>query len=744
MNSKAFPIFLSLGFIVLTYHGLAQDWSNPTEIYSDGSTTLLIQFRDGLRTCDGGPPANYQYIIRGSRKQYDLYVRWSIRYQDCKGKLWYRSEAVNLGGNNVQIGIPIWDRDYTIPALSVKGMPFDVKTFNRFPNQLPSGPLGSSPPDGILGESKSGKDPITLTVSGGSLLNGSEWVWYEGNCGKQKIGTGSSITVRPKINTTYYVRAVGLNDKTDCVSHHVSVQRTSIPPTNVSGKTNICKGDFTQLSVQGGVLGLDANWVWYKGNCDGEKIATGKTIRVEPSSAARYCVRAESPHNQTFPVFVDVKVFEESLPASTITTIADKCANQPVLLEVNGGQLAPDANWVWYKDKCGLNKIGSGEQITIKPQSSDDYFVRAEGNCNVTDCKSTYIRVKELSKEPYSISTSGVSVRGEPIKLEVNGGRTGSDANWVWYSESCGLGKPLGEGKKISITPRKSKTYFVRAEGLCNTTSCVKINLNPRPKHRVHPLYTPKTEDLYWNKFLQVGIGVGIEWSQFSTLATKTQQLFNGQVVNTDESVELNGLGISAEFAFHPYMKDVFGLGLIFRGTVGSSPEILNRSQPTVQSTNYFYSKLDARAVFTLGGRPIKFLCAYRNIIQMHDFREEQVNQDIVIAVDKLQARKEIATAGIRLAPYDRASNRRKRGFNFDLVYHLSRDYPWDWQKFNWSYSQLSDWSHGFGFGFWWHGVLKLQLDAFMFAELGTNTTTKNSKAPHISLSLIYNRNWFY
>ena len=63
-------------------------------------------------------------------------------------------------------------------------------------------------------------DPTTLTVIDGSLGTGASWEWYSGDCGgTTPVGSGSSITVfPPSLPTTYYVRAEGACNITDCAN----------------------------------------------------------------------------------------------------------------------------------------------------------------------------------------------------------------------------------------------------------------------------------------------------------------------------------------------------------------------------------------------------------------------------------------------------------------------------------------------------------------------------------------------
>ncbi|MFN5324783.1 MAG: choice-of-anchor tandem repeat GloVer-containing protein [Bacteroidota bacterium] len=52
-------------------------------------------------------------------------------------------------------------------------------------------------------------NPVTLTITSGSLNTSTNWTWYAGNCGGNPIGTGTSITVNQNTTTTYYVRGEG-------------------------------------------------------------------------------------------------------------------------------------------------------------------------------------------------------------------------------------------------------------------------------------------------------------------------------------------------------------------------------------------------------------------------------------------------------------------------------------------------------------------------------------------------------
>ena len=91
----------------------------------------------------------------------------------------------------------------------------------------------------------------------------------------------------------------------------------------------------------------------------------------------------------------------------------------------------------------------------------------------------------------YSTPPSGANASTNPIcednstTLNVEGGELGTGAEWHWYTGSCG-GTHIGTGSSIEVSPSTTTTYYVRAEGSCNTSATltcedVTVNVNPKP-----------------------------------------------------------------------------------------------------------------------------------------------------------------------------------------------------------------------------------------------------------------------
>jgi hypothetical protein len=156
----------------------------------------------------------------------------------------------------------------------------------------------------------------------------------------------------------------------------------------------------------------------------------------------------------------------------------------------NNITLQPEGNasvhydWYYYAGSCGGTLITHSQgNLVTQLDAATTYYVRGENACGVSECTSATATTLSLSTEASSISaTESTICSGEETTLTVVGGSLGANGNWRWYSGSCG-GTYLGSGSSYDVSPTTTTTYYVRAEGSCNTTSCknITITVNPIP-----------------------------------------------------------------------------------------------------------------------------------------------------------------------------------------------------------------------------------------------------------------------
>lgn len=320
----------------------------------------------------------------------------------------------------------------------------------------------------------------TLTINGGSLGSGADWYWYEGSCGNNFLGTGTTLIVSPANTTTYYARAEGTCGNTGCVAKTVFVKTISTTATGVSNFLDpVCVGDSTYIAPIGGSLGTGASWNYYEGSCGGTFLGTGDSLAVHPTVTTQYFIQASGDCNTTTCQSISVSTAQPSVdPISINASDTVICSGGFANLSVNGGSLGTSADWEWYTGTCGGTPIGNGTNISVSPTSNTSYFVRAEGYCGNTICVQLDMDVHTPSTAPTSITAGSTNIcNGDSTTLTVAGGSLGNGAEWYWYTGSCG-GTLVDSGTTITVNPTVFTTYFVRAENECNSTACAQVNIS--------------------------------------------------------------------------------------------------------------------------------------------------------------------------------------------------------------------------------------------------------------------------
>jgi hypothetical protein len=108
-------------------------------------------------------------------------------------------------------------------------------------------------------------------------------------------------------------------------------------------------------------------------------------------------------------------------------------------------------------------------------------IIAAQGNIGNPGCQYISPGVK-LTGKASSVAAASVSKNknnicpGIAVTLTQVGGTLGLNAAWKWYSGSCGS-TVIGTGSSIIVTPSITTTYYVLAEGECNTTICTPVTV---------------------------------------------------------------------------------------------------------------------------------------------------------------------------------------------------------------------------------------------------------------------------
>lgn len=134
---------------------------------------------------------------------------------------------------------------------------------------------------------------------------------------------------------------------------------TTKPDNIIISNTNPCLNEEISLTVDGGLIFGDSEWVWYEGDVTGTAIGIGESITLTPQKSARYLVRAENAGNPLTGATVSSTV---NLKESSLIQIDEQPRNGIILLgnthtisiKASGSQLS----YQWQKD--GLDLIDDG------------------------------------------------------------------------------------------------------------------------------------------------------------------------------------------------------------------------------------------------------------------------------------------------------------------------------------------------------------------------------------------------
>ncbi|HYH16881.1 MAG TPA: PKD domain-containing protein, partial [Flavisolibacter sp.] len=186
----------------------------------------------------------------------------------------------------------------------------------------------------------------------------------------------------------------------------------------------------------------------------------------------------------------------DPLPVVSVAGSSAGCIGGSTIMNANlndAGVIPGTKEYQWQVSADGINgwtNIASATNATytinnVTAAEAGKYYrvlVAAQGNIGSLSCRyvspAFLLTAKTPSVAPVSATASTNNVcPGELITLSAQGGVLGSNAQYRWYTASCG-GTLVGSGPSITVSPSATSTYYVRIEGDCNATSCVAVTIN--------------------------------------------------------------------------------------------------------------------------------------------------------------------------------------------------------------------------------------------------------------------------
>lgn len=219
-------------------------------------------------------------------------------------------------------------------------------------------------------------------------------------------------------------------------SFRLMAKTSSTAPTGIdaSPAQTTCPGNAVNLTVQGGSLGTNAVWRWYRNSCGDTLIGTGNMISVLPTATTTYYVRAEGDCNNT--------------ACAQVTINLIPCVILPVdFLQFSAVQRAYAVDLDWRiitseqishfdversDDGSQFNKIGV--VTSFVPQNKAVKFSYQDTS---PTSNTIYYRIKVVSKDGVSKYSNILTVRVSSAssgKLKISPNPASSSVNLSFYS----------------------------------------------------------------------------------------------------------------------------------------------------------------------------------------------------------------------------------------------------------------------------------------------------------------------
>lgn len=186
------------------------------------------------------------------------------------------------------------------------------------------------------------------------------------------------------------------------------------------------------------------------------------------------------PVGTTLNTFQVTDAFGQTATCSFTVTVVD---NQPPTVTGCPSSFSACNPISWtapsFADNCAVSVVASHSPGVFPSGTTTVTYTGTDPSGNVTTCTFN-VTVLEPSVAPTAVTTNRAFNNiclGENITLTLQGGSLGAGAVWKWYSGSCG-GTLVATGvTSITVAPTTTTTYFVRAEGTCNTTACASVQV---------------------------------------------------------------------------------------------------------------------------------------------------------------------------------------------------------------------------------------------------------------------------
>lgn len=311
----------------------------------------------------------------------------------------------------------------------------------------------------------------TLTASGGS----GGTIYWQGTTSNGTSTTYPTTSFPVSTSGTYYFRS---RNSVGCWGQQGSASVTITPNASigsVTGTSPLCIGGTTTFTANSVVL-AGGTGAWSSSNTAVATVNSSGLVTgvAAGSSNIIYTITGGCGGNVSAqqPVTINPNASIGSVTGTSPLCMDDTTTYTPSSVVLGGGTGA------WSSSNSAVATVNSSGLVTGVAAGSCNIIYTITGGCGGNVSAQQPITVNSSSTNPLGASANPVTIcSGNSSTLTVTGGSLGTGASWKWYSGSCG-GTSVGSESSVSVSPSSTTTYYVRAEGTCNTTTCASVMVN--------------------------------------------------------------------------------------------------------------------------------------------------------------------------------------------------------------------------------------------------------------------------
>ncbi|MDX8337604.1 HYR domain-containing protein [Draconibacterium sp. IB214405] len=321
----------------------------------------------------------------------------------------------------------------------------------------------------------------------------SNWTDYSGaNSSTFAIDT---LTSGPRYFRILLTSSAQCASPVDTVSPSVEINVNPVLDPSVTITSNpdtaVCPGTIIQFTATATNQGNNPSYQWkLNGSNVGSNLPTYSSATLVDGDEVWVVLTSNIDCPVNNPVNSDtinvlVKPGTPSIPG-TIDGDIQVCADDTLMYTIAPVTDATSYNWSVSGTNWNIISGDGSDTVYIAtgdPETNAVISVTAENDCGVSAAQSLAVAVYSISEPATGINvTNNNTCFGTAKILAVSGGALGKNASWNWYTDDCGT-SPAGTGTTITVDPPAGDTvtYYVRAEGLCNTTECVSVDVIVNP-----------------------------------------------------------------------------------------------------------------------------------------------------------------------------------------------------------------------------------------------------------------------